>query len=227
MIVPHRNPVFNAKALATIDARLSGGGRVTVGVGARLDGRGIQGTEDGGLQAPRRRHRRIHRHLQEARTGAPVAYKGRFYDFDEVVRDPQADPAGGPPIWIGGHIAPALRRVARLGDGWHPVGATAASPLPPEEMRAKLGEDPAPDDGGRPRLLQLQVSYKAPIYDGGKPRPGAQRRLFTGGADAILEDIWVFRGPRRARAGFYFRTATLSECLARMQQFGAEIIART
>ena len=31
MIVPHRNPVFNAKALATID--VVSGGRVTVGIG--------------------------------------------------------------------------------------------------------------------------------------------------------------------------------------------------
>jgi hypothetical protein len=35
---------------------------------------------------------------------------------------------------------PALRRVARYGDGWHPVGANPAVPLRPAELRASLDQ---------------------------------------------------------------------------------------
>ncbi|MCX5380389.1 hypothetical protein [Streptomyces sp. NBC_00091] len=34
--------------------------------------------------------------------------------------------AGGPPVWIGGHSAAALRRALRFGDGWYGTGADAA-----------------------------------------------------------------------------------------------------
>src|SRR5258708_33533002 len=27
-----------------------------------------------------------------------------------------------PPIWVGGESGPALRRTARIGDGWYPIG---------------------------------------------------------------------------------------------------------
>ncbi len=47
----------------------------------------------------------------------------------EVVRGAVVKPrparAGGPPIWVGGSSKPAMRRAARLGDGWLPQGPPA------------------------------------------------------------------------------------------------------
>ncbi|MEZ5817372.1 MAG: LLM class F420-dependent oxidoreductase [Hyphomicrobiaceae bacterium] len=225
MIVPHRNPVFNAKALATID--VLSGGRLTVGVGV-----GWLEEEFKALQAADFKHRGavtdeyidIFRKLW---TGKPVAYEGRFYSFDEVVCDPKPIQANGPPIWIGGHSGPALRRVARLGDGWHPVGATAASPLPPEEMRQKLGEIERMMTAAGRDFSQLEVSYKAPIYDGGVPPPGEARRLFTGGPSAALEDIAKFENLGVDELVFDFRGASLNECVERMQEFSENIIGRS
>jgi probable F420-dependent oxidoreductase len=45
-----------------------------------------------------------------------VEYHGPFYDFDELQMNPA--PPAPLPIYIGGHSEPALRRAARLGDGW-------------------------------------------------------------------------------------------------------------
>ena len=223
MIVPHRNPVFNAKALATID--VLSGGRLTVGIGV-----GWLAEEFKALDAADFKHRGAVTDeyvdiFKKLWSGEPVTYKGRFYSFDEVVCHPKPIQSPGPPIWIGGHSGPALRRVARFGDGWHPVGATAASPLPPDEMREKLdtirslmqaaGRDPS----------KLQVSYKAPVYDGGAPPKGENRRLFTGGKDAALEDIAAFQRLGVHELVFDFRARTLNECLDRMQQFGADIMS--
>jgi len=34
-----------------------------------------------------------------------------------------------PPIWVGGESGPALRRAARLGDAWYPIGTNPQNPL--------------------------------------------------------------------------------------------------
>lgn len=222
MIVPHRNPVFTAKALATIDVVSEG--RLVVGIGV-----GWMAEEFEALDASDFKHRGgvtdeyidIFKQLWR---GEPVSYHGQFYSFDEVVSQPTPVQKPGPPIWIGGHSNPALRRVARYGDGWHPVGATAASPLPPDEMREKLDRIEQLMTAEGRDFSELQVSYKAPVYDGGVPPKGAERRLFTGGADAVLSDVATFEALGVHELVFDFRTASLSECVERMERFGEEII---
>lgn len=224
MIVPHRNPVFNAKALATID--MLSGGRVTVGIGV-----GWMAEEFKALATPDFKDRgavtdeyvEIFRKLW---TGKPVSHNGRFYSFDEVICHPTPIQRPGPPIWIGGHSGPALRRVAKLGDGWHPVGATAASPLPPAEMREKLGLIRGMMEAEGRDFSKLEVSYKAPIYDGGAPPKGETRRLFTGGANAALADIATFKELGVHELVFDFRGTALNESLDRMQQFNEDIMRR-
>ncbi|MDX2158276.1 MAG: LLM class F420-dependent oxidoreductase [Hyphomicrobiaceae bacterium] len=224
MIVPHRNPVFNAKALATID--VLSGGRVTVGIGVgwlEEEFRALAAADFKDRGAVTDEYIEIFKKLW---SGRPVSHSGRFYYFDEVVCHPMPMQRAGPPIWIGGHSNPALRRVARYGDGWHPVGATAASPLPPEEMREKLATIARIMQAEGRDFSRLEVSYKAPIYDGGMPAKGETRRLFTGNADAILEDIATFQGLGVHELVFDFRAPSLNECLDRMNQFSDEIIRR-
>ena len=225
MIVPHRNPVFNAKALATID--VISGGRVTVGIGV-----GWMEEEFKALHTADFKHRGAVTDeyvaiFKKLWSGKPVSHRGQFYSFDEVLCEPKPIQNPGPPIWIGGHSNPALRRVARFGDGWHPVGATAASPLLPDEMREKLKTIARlMDDEGRD-FKKLEVSYKAPFYDGGAPPKGEVRRLFTGGVDAALGDIAIFGDLGVHELVFDFRMASLNQCLDRMQQFSEDIIKRT
>ena len=51
-----------------------------------------------------------------------VQHHGRHYDFDRLMISPA--PTEPVPILIGGHSDPALRRAARLGDGWISAGQT-------------------------------------------------------------------------------------------------------
>jgi probable F420-dependent oxidoreductase len=48
--------------------------------------------------------------------GRMVEYHGRFFDFDKLQMSPA--PAERIPIYVGGHSDVALRRAARVGDGW-------------------------------------------------------------------------------------------------------------
>ena len=133
MIVPYRNPVLTAKALATIDVLSKG--RVTVGVGV-----GWMREEFEALGAPDfdRRGAVTDEYLRIFKTlwtESPASFSGRFYRFDSLRCLPHPVQRPHPPIWVGGHSKPALRRAAQLGDGWHPVGANPAVPLPAAELR--------------------------------------------------------------------------------------------
>jgi len=86
MIVPHRNPVFNAKSLATIDVLSEG--RVTVGIGVgwmeeEFKALGTAPFKDRGRVTDE--YVDIFRKLW---TGKPVSYQGEHYSFEEVICEP-------------------------------------------------------------------------------------------------------------------------------------------
>ena len=56
-----------------------------------------------------------------------VTYHGEFFSFDEVVFEPKPVQRPRPPILVGGESKAALRRAARLGDGWLGMGHTFES----------------------------------------------------------------------------------------------------
>lgn len=222
MIAPHRNPILTAKSLATTDVLSEG--RVTVGIGV-----GWMAEEFAALDAPdfKARGKSTDEFVEiwkKLWTGVPVSHDGVHYSFDEVICEPRPIQRPHPPIWIGGHSGPALRRVAKLGDGWHPVGATAASPLPPSEMREKLSRLKELTEAEGRDFNALTISYKAPFYDDGKPPEGETRRLFTGGKQAALDDIAEMAALGVHELVFDFRGADLNASLAAMTNFAETVM---
>ncbi|HET7341381.1 MAG TPA: LLM class F420-dependent oxidoreductase [Methylomirabilota bacterium] len=126
IILPQRNPLVLAKALASLDALSSG--RAIVGLGV-----GYLEAEFRALGAPWEQRGAVADEYLEAMlaiwTQARPAYRGRFVSFSGVQAHPQ--PAKRPPIVIGGRTAPAFRRAVQRGDGWYgfalePDGAAIA-----------------------------------------------------------------------------------------------------
>ncbi len=60
--------------------------------------------------------------LRACLAGGWVEYHGKHYDFDRLMMAPA--PREPVPIYVGGHSEPALKRAARLGDGWIAVQVT-------------------------------------------------------------------------------------------------------
>ncbi len=218
MILPHRNPVVTAKMLATIDVLSKG--RVIVGVGVgwlreEFEALGAQSFDRRGAVSDE--YLRIFKALW---TQDPASFRGEFYRFDSIRCVPHPVQKPHPPIWIGGHSKAALRRVARLGDGWHPVGANPAAPLRPAEMRALLDELYRLTEAEKRDPTTLTISYKAPLYDTGQGVDGgAERRPFSGSAQAIADDIATYAGLGVSELIFDFRSESLSESLERMERF--------
>lgn len=112
-IAPARDLFTVAKAVGT--AACISGGRVRFGVGVGWCKEEFDATG----QDFHTRGRRLDDMIPALRalwTGGWVEYHGPHYDFDALQMNPT--PPGPVPIYVGGHSEPALRRAARLGDGW-------------------------------------------------------------------------------------------------------------
>ncbi len=118
LVVPQRNPVLTGKQLGTLAALA--GGRLIVGVGV-----GWLAEEFELLEAGHRFRARgavtdeyvgLYRVLWR---DDPAVFEGSQYALPPVRALPH--PPTMPPVWVGGNTKPAVRRAARIGDGWHAI----------------------------------------------------------------------------------------------------------
>jgi len=129
-----RHPVLMAKAFATLDYLSRGRMVMAVGTGASLEDYAACGIPTEG------RGRRLDEGIAILRAlwrKPDVSFHGRYYNFDHVTIEPRPQPrpnndSGTMDIWVGGRSEAALKRVARLGDGYF------ASVLSPEEYARNL-----------------------------------------------------------------------------------------
>jgi probable F420-dependent oxidoreductase len=133
LVLPHHNPVLLAKALMTLD--LVSGGRLIAGfaggyVEAEFRALGVSFPDRGAI---------TDEYLQAIRslwTESLPRFAGRHAAFDGIRCEPKPVQTPHPPIVVGGHAAPALRRAARFGDGWYGFGLTVeAAALAVQDLR--------------------------------------------------------------------------------------------
>jgi probable F420-dependent oxidoreductase len=119
-----RHPFVAARAVQTLD--IVSGGRVEFGVGASwLEEEWIAAELDFAS-----RGRRVDEAIEICRrlwTEPSVSFHGEHFHFDGVVFEPKPVQRPGPPVIVGGESVAALRRAARLGDGWIGMGHTLES----------------------------------------------------------------------------------------------------
>ena len=221
LVLPHRNPLATAKILATIDVLSKG--RVTVGVGV-----GWMREEFEALGAPDfdKRGAASNEYLEifkKCWTRDPVSHDGEFYSFKDLHCMPHPVQKPHPPIWIGGHSRAALRRVAKYGDGWHPVGATSASPLPPAEFQGLLDQLKQLTEAEGRDFEALTISFKAPSYDPGLIPEGHDRLLFTGEPERIAEDLRAYQAMGVHEVVFDFRSPPAAKTIENMDHFMREV----
>src|SRR5262245_5130864 len=130
LLLPLYHPVLVAKQVADLDAW--SGGRVSLGVG--VGGEFPHEFEALGVPVGERGPRTDEAMgvLRALWSGDPVTHHGRFFHFDDVTLVPVAASgpggrAGGPPLVVSGRKPPAMRRAARLGDGWMPYLVSAGA----------------------------------------------------------------------------------------------------
>ena len=115
------SPVHLAKSLSTLD-QLSRG-RIEIGVGTGGPGRPFAafGVDPGRYVARFTEGLALMKALW---TEPRVTFDGEFWQLKDVAMEPKPAQKPCPPIWFGGAGPAALRRAARLGDGFFGAGST-------------------------------------------------------------------------------------------------------
>ena len=129
LIVPNRNPLQVAKAVATLD--MVSGGRFLFGVGVGWLKEEFDVLKESFSERGKRTSEYI-RIMKALWQGGPVGFTGSFFNFPEVYAIPTPLQKPHPPIIFGGESIAALKRVADLGDGWQPGS------MPLEVLRARI-----------------------------------------------------------------------------------------
>jgi probable F420-dependent oxidoreductase len=145
IVIPRHNPALLAKQLATID-NISNG-RLVVGIGLGHDDERVSG-----LSFPtRQRASRLEEAIAVITalwTEPEASYQGRHWSFSRLPMEPKPVQRPHPPIWLGGSRPGALRRAARIGDGWIGAGSSTTEEFSQQaillrEALEELGRDPA------------------------------------------------------------------------------------
>jgi probable F420-dependent oxidoreductase len=222
LVLPYRNPVLTAKMVASLD--VLSGGRVTLGVGTGWLKEEFEALGSAPFEARGAVTDEWIAIFKQLWSQSPASFDGRFYRYADIRCEPFPVQKPHPPIWVGGHSRAALRRTARHGDGWHPVGAIAASPLPPKEMREHLNTLRRLTEAEGRDFSALTISYKAPLYDSAIPDRDGARRSFSGSAADIASDIRAFSAIGVHELILDFRGASIAESIARLQRFAADVV---
>jgi probable F420-dependent oxidoreductase len=160
-LLPERNVIETAKAVASLD--LYSGGRFIFGVGAGWF------PEEAAIMGVDFKRRWLHLResveaLRELWTKEEASYNGEIIKFPAVRLHPKPVQKPGPPIILGAHDPKhALRRVARYADGWCPGGLTPAQAgeyIPQiRTMAREFGRDP---DKLEFSVLQMAANITGP-----------------------------------------------------------------
>ena len=157
LILPQRNPLVTAKAVASLD--LLSGGRVSLGIGV-----GWLEEEFDSLGVPfEGRGARTDEYVAAMRalwTEDKASVDGEFVSFANAISKPKP-PQGSVPVVVGGHTKASARRAGRLGDGFFPGKGSD------DEIAALLDEmaTAAKEAGRDPDAIEVTIGGAALFGD--------------------------------------------------------------
>jgi probable F420-dependent oxidoreductase len=226
MVVPHRPAVVAAKMLGTID--VLSGGRLVVGVGAgwlKVEIEAVATTPFAERGAVTDEYIDAMRAIW---TQAKPVFRGKYVAIDGLLIDPKPMQKPYPPIWVGGESGPSMRRAARIGDAWYPIGSNNTHLLDTlprlqagiarlRDLIKAAGRDPA----------SVGVAYRVKRH--GQPAPRATdgyRKLFTGTVANTIEDIAALKEIGVTALDFDFEGRDALRSATDMKKFRDEVLSR-
>jgi probable F420-dependent oxidoreductase len=220
LILPYRNPVLTAKILATLD--VLSGGRVILGTGVGWMEEEFLAL---GLDTFHQRGAVTDEYIElykELWTKDEPVFNGKFYQISGSGFQPKPIQIPHPPIWIGGHTGPAIRRAAKYGDGWMPIGLRPPAILEPEELAEKIARlrTLTVEAGREENAVDVTFSTDV-IFDNSA---GPSRRMVTGRPEQIAADLRQYQDLGVKNFIFTFPAHGVEEMREHMEQFSREVM---
>jgi probable F420-dependent oxidoreductase len=177
--MPYYNPVMLARRLTTID--ILSGGRLCVGLGLgwskdEMDATGSDITKRGAMADE------FLPLLKAIWTTNPVEFRGKFFNVPNSYIDAKPVQKPHPPIYMGAFVPAALKRLAKLADGWNPVFL----PVPAmteifasiKQMAKEAGRDPSAIS----MVVHAGLGLTAEPLDTNRP-------IFSGSLEQVADDV--------------------------------------
>jgi len=227
MVVPHRQPLHAAKAIATAD-QLSGG-RVELGIGTGWMREEFELVETKPFAERGAVTDEYIRAFKELWTADNPSFQGNYVAFENVYFLPKPSQVGGPRIWVGGESGRALRRVVGLGDVWYPIaGGNPKQPLDTlagyDDVLARLRA--AAETAGRdPSSIGLGYNSMAHSPQERLSASG-ERMLMTGSATARADDVAALADRGVTTLVANVAAGTLEAALELQAAFAADVISK-
>jgi probable F420-dependent oxidoreductase len=201
VVVPYRQPLSVAKAIATLD-QLSGG-RAALGVvpgylRAEFEALGIPFDErlamtDEFLEI-----------MRTVWTDEHASFTGRFHSFTDWNLKPKCVQRPHVPIWVGGASKGALRRTIAVGDVWHPLGFVVISDEFMAAHRDEFANETMQTDGMTPDRVRAALDAARPFAEQcGRDLGTIEVVVMPGPPPASLEGVHsaIHTGSRASRGG--------------------------
>jgi alkanesulfonate monooxygenase SsuD/methylene tetrahydromethanopterin reductase-like flavin-dependent oxidoreductase (luciferase family) len=202
LVLPYRPPMMAAKAFATLD-QLSGG-RAICGVGAghvvkEFALLGADYDHRGRLVAER----------------VPVIIDALEHEYvDGFGASPRPVQVPRPPVWIGGSSDGAIKRAARLADGWLPQG-------PADDDKVKLLLDTREQAGRADE--PMAVGHITPFIHVGTPTWDVGDTTISGSPQEVADRILAGTPAHVNQLQVRFKSRTCNEQCDQMAAFGDEV----
>jgi probable F420-dependent oxidoreductase len=204
-VLPLRNALAVAKAVASLDVLSNGRFLFGVGIGWLEEEFDAVGMPFKDRAARTREAIKMMKVLWSEET---PAFEGRFHSFPPLGFNPKPVQKPHPPLIFGGETRPALKRAAELGDGWYGTRFTPESIQPMIAQLKELSERAGRD------FSRFEITCG---IGGDLPLTLDTARRF---ADAGVHRLMVFA------PGFVPRSKFDSDLYPRMQRFADEVIGK-
>jgi len=177
--IPFYNPATLARQLTTLDVLSGGRLRVGFGLGWSKDEYDAAGAS---MKTRGKRADEFIAVLKAIWTTDPAEFHGSYFQLPKSIIQPKPVQKPHPPIYMAAYSPGAMKRTAKLADGWMPVGMTI------DQVKATTTQlkNLAKDMGRNPSDLKIILRYNLVITSQSQ---GKDRPFFSGTLAQIKEDI--------------------------------------
>ena len=155
--------------------------------------------------------------------------RGTEIEYDGITFEPKPMQKPHPPIWVGGESGPSLRRAARFGNAWYPIGSNSKHLLDTlpryragivrlRQLTAEAGREPA----------SVALTYRVKRYGDAVPAKASdgERRLFSGTNSDVITDLQALRDLGVNAIDIDFERSNPEESVAEMRRFKDQVVSR-